>query len=1149
MRFLQRRAACVMGIAMAAFSASLTSAQTATTGTLTGTITDASGSVLPGVRVVAVNEATNESREAISGGDGLFVIPLLGPGRYRVDATLSGFKTKSHQSAPINVAESTRLDIRLEVGRIEELVSVVATPLLVQTEMSALGRVVDERVIENLPLVTRNFTQILALSPGISAGVTNASEFGRGSGGLVGSDSAPQVHGARSSDNNFQMDGVPVNDYQNSGAQSGGPPIPNPDTIQEFKVQTGQYDATFGRNAGANVNIVTKSGQNRVFGSLFEFFRDDALNATEFFFKRAGQPKPVLRQHQPGFTLGGPLKRDKLLFFTSHQATRQTNGVAGSGSGRSRTAVFSPPLSDDRSAAALGALFAGQRGVLQGASGPAILPDGSNIHPIALRLLQMRLPNGSYLLPTPQVVDRTQPFARQGFSAFSIPSTYDENQLMLNLDYQHTAKSKFEARSFVATSDANASLPGGNVPGFPRVTEELFLTGSISHKYIVTSSLLNELRVGFFRSDVDSRQQTAFEYSDLGILTNDQGNDLPNINIVGSYNPAVLFPLRFDQNTFALTESLFYTRGNHTLRLGIGLTHTQDNVSKFRSAASMTFLSFPDFLLGLDGVRNGSGFSSVFFSGDSAILIDRNYRLWDTAVFVQDDFKIAPRLTLNAGLRYERIGHLADKLGKNVYFDPSRAAPNPPSGGTLAGFVVPSNFREAIPAGVTQIDNELGIAGKGQHTWAPRLGFAWQVLPGSQRVVLRGGYGIYFTRLPGQSSSQGAFGPPYTVFRFTSGVQNASASLDRPFELPVISTNDLPVWTPYSPTTNLTLSTISPDYRPPMTQQYSVNTQIAAARDYLVEVGYVGTRGTHLVRGRSVNQALSATPSQPIRGVTTNTVANVRERVPILGFTPTGISQVESEGESWYNALELSVTKRFSRGSQFLAAYTFSHAVDTDGANVNGTNSGGMTIGDQNDPRARYGPAHFNRPHRLVASYVYELPFKADTGALKQLLDGWSVAGVVVVQSGQRLTLTGTNATNVYGISSDRAQLAAGCSNDDLISQGSVSSRLNNYFNRNCIAPYAVIGSDGRGTDFGNSGVGIVSGPGQRNVDIAIVKRSRMGWPTAAASLELRGELFNAFNWAQFANPDTNTSSATFGQISATSVSPRIVQLAIKFNF
>ena len=304
---------CFLGLSCAA--------QTSATGGISGTVTDPSGALIVGAQITATNQATGATTTVTSSSSGKYLFPLLPPGSYKVEASKEGFKVLTYPSIAVNVTEMEGLNIRLLVGNVNETVEVDTSAEQLQTETSTLGNVTTHEMVENLPLVTRNYTQIIGLSPGVASDVTNAAGFGRG-GGSNGEE-AFVANGGPSNDNNFQMNGVPINDLQSSGSFSGGVAVPNPDTIDEFKVQTGQYDSSFGRNAGANVNVVTKGGTNNFHGTLFEYLRNEALNANDYFRKLNNQPRQVLRQNQFGFTLGGPIRENKLLFFTSYQGTRQ----------------------------------------------------------------------------------------------------------------------------------------------------------------------------------------------------------------------------------------------------------------------------------------------------------------------------------------------------------------------------------------------------------------------------------------------------------------------------------------------------------------------------------------------------------------------------------------------------------------------------------------------------------------------------------------------------------------------------------------------------------------------------------------------------------------------------------------------------------
>ena len=680
-----------------------------------------------------------------SAANGSYLVALLLPGPYEVEVAQIGFKTAHFTHVRIFVAEVATLNVRLEIGAMSEQITVEAATEQLQTRSSTLGRVTDGEQVRALPLVTRNYTQIVALNPGVAADVTDAGAIGTGF-------NAPVSNGGTVMDNNFQMNGVGINDLQSSGGISGNIAIPSPDTIQEFKVQTGQYDAAFGRNAGANVDVITKSGTKDFHGALWEFFRNDVLNANSFFRNKTNQPRPVLKQNQSGFDLGGPIRKDKLLFFTSYQGTRQRNGIDASCASQ----INSPPITDNRSPEALGALFAGQRGTIQtiiGGNlagpnnppvpiGPAIAADGSNINPVALALLQMKLPSGEYVIPTPQTVDPSRPFESQGFSAFSFACQYTENQLMTNGDWEISARSKLYVRFFLANSDAGFTLPlsnGGTAPGFPVTLINNYRNVTFTHSYIFNPHLVNLAIAGYHRTFAIFNQATVFSYSAIGATVPPFDDNVPAITLdVGSPTGLSLGgsgqETRIAQNTYTLQDSLFYYTGRHNLRFGVGVSREQENQGSHTSAAE-GFLSWPDFLLGLDAEGNGTApfnlvSSNLIFSSDRPGLFDRAYRVWETHAYVQDDFSVSPRLTLNLGFRYDRLGDIADAMGRNASLDPALLDPNPPANGTLAGYLVPSNYSGgAIPPGVTQSENQFAVKGEGQNTWNPRVG-----LPGSSRT-------------------------------------------------------------------------------------------------------------------------------------------------------------------------------------------------------------------------------------------------------------------------------------------------------------------------------------------------------------------------------------------------------------------------------
>ena len=726
---------------------------------------------------------------------------------------------------------------------------------------------------------------------------------------------------------------------------------------------------------------------------------------------------------------------------------------------------------------------------------------------------------------------------------------------MGSIDYVISQSQRLAARFFAAGSKQTVTFPGspfgplGNIGGFKGPIDSTFDVFSLAHTFIVNRSLLNEARIGFVRISTMTSASAPFKWDDVGVLegTMNQANELPSLSILGSVAMASVFPRTYTQNSLVFSDDLSWLKGAHALKFGGSLTRLQDNLDFAGTGSYLQFLSWPDFLLGLDGAANGTGdFSNVFASDDLFGLLNREFRVWEGSGFFQDNYRVSRSLNLHLGVRYERLGQFGDVLGRNSSFDVNKANSSPPSDSTLEGYLVSSNFPGTVPPGVTRVNNTFGTYGQGQNTVAPRVGLAWQPLPWSHRFVLRGGYGIYYSRPTGQTSTVSVLASPFGLSRGSTGIANVNASFQAPFAQPFPTANSFPLFVPYSPTTAASVSVLSPSFRPAMVQQFSLNTQAELGDGCLLEVGYVGARATHLQRFRSLNQALDASAENPTRGATSNTLDNIGLRVPIPGIRPDSLREMESEGDSWYNGLEISLTRRLGHGLQFLASYSLSKTLDTDGADINGTSSAnGLTLGDQNSPSQRWGRASFDRTHRFVFSETWDLP-SPRSGLERALLGRWMLDAVVTIQSGSALTIADTNSKNVFGINEDRAQLTGTCSNSQLVRGGSIESKLNAYFNASCFTTPPVIGADGIGTAFGNSATGIVDGPGQANIDIAFSKSITIH---ESDRIQFRAEFFNLLNHPQFANPDSNFTSPTFGLISSTAVNPRVGQLAMKFTF
>ncbi len=1137
----------VVAVAMTGIS-SQSQAQTAATGGISGIVTDASGAVVGNAKITVTGESTGDTHTGTSTSNGGYIVPLLPPGTYTVRASKTGFKELVRPGVAVHVTETAVANLQLTVGASSEVITVSSEAELLDTHDPALGKVTNELIVSSLPLVTRNYTQIIGLSPGVSTEVNNATDLGRGAGSEAVGDRGFSVHGGPTNDNNYQVNGVEVNDLMGSGSFSGGIAVPNPDTIQEFKVQTGQYDASYGRNAGANVDLVTKRGTNAIHGTAFEFFRNDVLNANDYFLKQDGQPRPVIKQNQFGGSLGGPVVNDRLFYFGSYQGTRQRNGLGG---GLCSSSVPSPPLTDDRSRAALGTLFNGPTGGL-------IAQDGSNIDDRSLALLNQKLGNGKYVIPSPQTVNTSESFFVQGSSTFSQACPFSEDQFLISVDYFPSVKSSLNSRFFYSNDSQSALLPtNGNIagfglPGFPQADDNWFRVFSLSYTYSFSPRFINQLTVGYHRLRGAIDQSEPFHYSDIGVNAPDFVNGFPEIGVKGSFQTGGNGQgIHIAQNKYNVADSVLWSSGRHSIHFGGGLERAQINQTDFHFFGGIEFPDYSQFLLG-----NGS------LTIDVPGLFNRYWRTWDGNLFVQDDIKVSSKFTVNLGLRYERLGDLSDELGRNSSFDPARA--DHTGAGSQAGFIVASNLKGVdLPAGVIRAPNEAATNGLGKNTWGPRIGFAWE-LPGG-KTVLRGGYGIYYSRTSGQPILQELTGPPFGQIRF---VQSINIPFAKPFQDPPV----LPSFPTYSAATCsvplldpgcVSFVNVSADVKPPLTQSYSFNAQVALRPDLALEVGYQGARGTRLWEFRNFDQAFSASPGHPINGETENTFFNITPRTPVPGLNSVSAGQVMATGASWYNALVTSLNKRFSHGLQFLASYTWASALGTSQAFATGTQLGGAVVGDQNNPRERYGWDNFVRPHRFILSGVYQLPgFSRAHSAVGKTLGGWSVAGVFTIQSGQRLTPTGTNAQNVFGVVTDRAPFtnAAGC-NNRFVNPGSTQSKLKNYINTPCfdltLNSYPIIGADGIGTDFGTSGIGEVIGPNQNNWDIALIKSTSL---TERVKLDFRAEFFNAFNHPQFANPDLDAGlsapelglvapNPNFGRITGPSTNPRIIQLALKLSF
>jgi hypothetical protein len=1109
------------------------SAQTPGTGAIVGTVTDPSGALVAGAHVKVVNNGTDFSREVVTTSDGIFRCTLLPPGSYTLTIEASGFEKQSAPDIRVLVSNTTSIDLRLLLGTSTTTVEVAANVELADTQSSALGHTTNGDTIQALPLANRNFTQILALSPGVTVAVPDAGAFGKNTQNVM-------VNGAKTTANNFQFNGIDANNLSENSASGFAPEpgiaIPAPDTIAEFKVQTGMYDAGYGRSTGANIDIVSRQGTNEFHGSLWEFFRNDALNANNFFLNANGQPRPVLKQNQFGGTIGGPIRKDKTFFFGSYQGSRQINGEA---QGALQTTIL-PPLTNDRSAAALGAIFGGQSGAF---GGVAVAPNGSNINPVALALLNAKLPDGSFAIPTPQTILP----GGVGESTYSFPGRYQEDQYSVNLDQKLSDRNQLSGRFFHSNDKTNQPFTpfSATVPGWGTTFTSSNDMFTLSDAHTFSSSVTNLARFGYMRFTGLQTQANPVNASDIGMATPDGLPTLPGIQLtglftIGSFGEPFYFQ---NTNTFVWQDTVSLTRGRHSLRMGGEIKRHQLVLNvPFTTAGFLLIQSFPDFLLGQSAAQNGSSQSNIFQSSGSAGLFRKDERYFDAAGFVQDDFRATRRLTINAGLRYEFFGPPSETHGFLSSFNPATAVGQVPATGTFSGFTVPGNYKGSVPDGVVQTPGS-SFWNPDYKDFAPRVGFALQ-LPGKKALVLRGGYGIYYERLSGEMILLDVGQIPFSLTQSRIGSPNAAATLQDPFVPPLPPNSAFPIFFPRTPTSSLSVGAISDSNRSPYSQQYNLNLQYEFAQNFLWQVGYVGSGTRHLDGCRQFNQAGVATPENPINGQTTTTNENLAQRVPFEGIAG-GSYICETSFNASYNALQTSVTKRTSFGLTLLGSYTFSKTLDyTSGTGGIDSLELDFMSGDQDDRNQSHGPSDFDRTHRAVFSAVYQTPnLRAGPAIAQKLLSRWQVSGVSVLQSGLPITPIDSTAGSVYGnlVGDTRAE----CTGANPASSGSVTSRLNGYFNLAAFAPAPTIGD---GTGFGNCGVGILRGPSELNLDLGVQRSFAF---TERHVLDFRAEFFNFTNTPKFGNPinDFAAGPGVFGLITSTVGNPRIIQFALKYRF
>ena len=1136
-----------------------------TTGVISGVASDKAGALLPNVTVTAKETATGESRTATTNAAGEYSFPALRPGDYEISFKLPGF-ANIVEVATLNVTEHIAVNTTMQVGSVDLTVSVDAEGAQLNTESATQGGVVSGQSIVQLPLATNNFTQLLALSPGVIAPLNDATGLGRGTQNV-------NVNGARTNSNSVYVDGVDaVNVHTNSAANnafaSNSVIIPPPDAIQEFKIQTALFDATTGRSGGSNVALITRSGGNAFHGDVYEFFRNTIFNANSYFLNQTGQPRPELLQNQFGASIGGPILKNKLFFFFNYQGTRQVNGYPGI------TSINLPQIPTDRSLASLGA-FGNSLGATS-YTGPKIATNGSNISPVAYALLNLKNPNGSYVIPSPQTT------ATKGANyVVSTPATFDEDEYTGGMDYQLSSKDHLSFHEIVAEQPQFQSVASTRfLPGFGLDQHFKSRLYSIGETHIFSPNVVNDFHFGLNRALGHTGFQNQIPLTAIGMnrFNSSVFSDIPEIELSGSFEMG--YTVSTDQqdtdNTWQYFDNVSWLKGKHNMTFGVEMRRYQDNYySNNDERGTLDFINLQNLMLGETGASaalggNGTGHSDIYEETVASGQTQRYDRLRDLALYAQDSWQPMKHLTINAGLRWEYIGLPVDLYGRDGAFEPSRYVAPTAGAPSSVGFVQAANARNPVP-GIAKVSDTLTNT-VNKLNFAPRLGIAYQV---SDRVVLRGGYGLFYDRLsnqlgllealslPGYENSSALNTSGATSYFNTNGsLVNPFPTLPLPSQFPIVP--QLFAQNTATAPAPIGISDIDPNLRTPYYQQYGLNVQMALSKAFTLEIGYQGAKGEHLPSETEADQALIASATSPVNGVTTNNTGvtdSAAARAPYIGFSNSGFLFLRTGQSSNFNSLQTTVTEKVGQ-STFLATYMYSKSLDTSSGSTDGTVFS-TTSGDQTNPAQAYGPSDFDRTHHATLRFVQAIPRPrwsfARHGVGGKLLEGYELSGTAVIQSGTPFTITDAGGAAYYGTNTDRGSYVAGATAAGAAKHGRVEDRLTAYFNDGI-----TNGSTGAVTQtdtqtgaapvfetspnlYGNTSRNILRGPLQRDLDVSLTKVTTLYEST---KLEFRAQAFNVTNTPTFANPGSDVGTAsTFGSITSTVGNPRILQFVLKIIY
>jgi len=1087
------------------------------TGTITGTVTDASGAVVRQARITVINEATNAVRDAETNDDGDFTIALLPPGRYRVTAESTGFRRSIFSDVTVDVDQTIRVDFALQVGAANEEIRVKDTPPAIQTDTSTLGQVLNNRLVQQLPLNQRNFLDFALLVPGSqlpAEGSQNSTQGG-----------SLSVNGAREQANNFLLDGVDNNDpYINQYVA-----LPSVDAIQEFKVESSDYSAEYGRASGAQINVVLKSGTNAFHGSVFEYFRNRNMDAKNYFDFPACSANsvpgacggiPGLDRNQFGGTVGGPIVRDKTFFFLSYEGLRLHQAKTGEATVPSQNQWGDPANPAPGTALYFADGFCFVNPVPSCPLIPAIL----GLYPKAN--VGTDLLNSNTFLSAP-ILHQT------------------ENYYSAKLDHHFTAIDSVSAHYSLVDNNTFSPFDPVNaftaLPGYGSYTLNHGQNAGLEWTRVFHSKLLNEFRLGFIRMRGTVLQQNhgidiapTLGYPD--VLTTPVDLGYPNLSISGfdGIGEPVNYPQDRHDTTLQLADNVAWTVGRNQFKLGVDLHRVRiDNYLDFLARGEWLFLGNTG--AGIFGGACDPAICSLaqLLLGvpDAAIGVSGNtfnsLRSHGVSTYVQDDIHVVPRFLLNVGLRYEYNTPPVEALNRF-------SVPDLSSNSATCSTIPDCQFIQAGTHGIPR-----ATYSPSKKDFGPRIGIAWRPLK-SERWVVRSAYGIFYDSPIANINVFPRINPPYYNLSFST--QNPQAC---PNQLCIVQ-DILSI-----PGGLVQDNMISPKFRDGYMQQWNADLQYEVLPNWMVDAAYVGSKGTHLSDVLDLNQL------DPNTGP------------PYPQFA--SILFVESNANSSYNSLQLRSEKRTSHGLSLLLAYTYSKSFD-DISSVFGGSVGSGLPQNSRDLAAERGPSDFNAVNRFSGSFVYDLPLQRlwahGPNWSAHLLDGWQASGILTAQTGSPFTVVLAGASTSAGAAFGnpaRPDLIASpylagpvAANPDPLCQSTISQgglaadqvRVPQSWFNPCAFVFPSPGVIPTTFEFGNEGRNILTGPGYTQLDFGLSKSMAI---KEDHRLQLRGDFFNLFNHPNFDVPAHVLGTSNFSKILSANAyqtkPPRQIQLSVRYSF